>query len=118
MVGDVHGKGSVWWGAYIVGGACVAGETATAADGTHPTGIHSFAVCISTVDNKCIGFLYLAQTNFTRFQNVRVHVFCNVLFLTIKLKSPGPMDLFHMGYNRHLSSSPEDQWFCLRWLQH
>ena len=23
------------------GGACVAGETATAADGTHPTGMHS-----------------------------------------------------------------------------
>ena len=24
------------------GGACVAGETATAVDGTHPTGMHSF----------------------------------------------------------------------------
>ena len=28
--GDMHGRG-----------ACVAGETATAADGTHPTGMHS-----------------------------------------------------------------------------
>ena len=28
--GGVHGKG-----------ACVAGETVTAADGTHPTGMHS-----------------------------------------------------------------------------
>ena len=24
------------------GGACVAGETTTAADGTHPTGMHSY----------------------------------------------------------------------------
>ena len=31
--GDVHGRGG--------GGACVAGETATAADGTHPAGMHS-----------------------------------------------------------------------------
>ena len=28
-------------GAYMVGGTCVAGETATAVDGTHPTGMHS-----------------------------------------------------------------------------
>ena len=70
MAGDVHGKGAcvaggsawqgghVWqgcaWGACMVGGhawqgsvhggeggACTAGETATAADGTHPTGMHS-----------------------------------------------------------------------------
>ena len=25
----------------MVEGACIAGETATAADGTHPTGMHS-----------------------------------------------------------------------------
>ena len=43
MTGGVHGKGAhiagghVWQG----GGACVAGETATAADGMHPTGMHS-----------------------------------------------------------------------------
>ena len=40
--GGMHGKGAcvaggrVWWW-----GACVAGDTATAADGTHPTGMHS-----------------------------------------------------------------------------
>ena len=28
------------------GGACVAGGTATAADGTHPTGMHS---CVNTL---------------------------------------------------------------------
>ena len=40
MVGDMHfrdmcGGGCAWWG------ACVAGEMATAADGMHPTGMHS-----------------------------------------------------------------------------
>ena len=34
--GGVHGKGGhAWWG------ACVAGETAIAEGGTHPTGMHS-----------------------------------------------------------------------------
>ena len=37
--GGMHGRGCVWQG-----GACVAGETATAADGTHPTGMHSCLV--------------------------------------------------------------------------
>ena len=52
----MHGKGcawqeGAWWEAYVAGfvhdrghawqGACVAGEMATAEDGTHPTGIHS-----------------------------------------------------------------------------
>ena len=35
MVGGVHGGGHAWWRVYIVG------ETATAADATHPTGMHS-----------------------------------------------------------------------------
>ena len=55
--GGMHGRGHVWWGrawrqACVAGGmhggghawqegVCVAGETATAADGTHPTGMHS-----------------------------------------------------------------------------
>ena len=47
MVGDVHGmrgggmRGPA--GACVVGGvgACVAVEMATAADGSHPTGMHS-----------------------------------------------------------------------------
>ena len=34
--GGVHGKGGMWGK-----GACVAGEMATAADGTHSTGMHS-----------------------------------------------------------------------------
>ena len=53
MVGCVRGQGAcmagavcmVGGGACMVGcvckGACMAGETATAADGTHPTGRHS-----------------------------------------------------------------------------
>ena len=28
-------------GAYVAWGACMAGETASATDGTHPTGMHS-----------------------------------------------------------------------------
>ena len=46
--GDVHDEGGHTWqrgacmagGVYMVG-ECMAGETATAADGTHPTGMHS-----------------------------------------------------------------------------
>ena len=52
MAGGVHGGGHMWQGgirgrgACVAGGmcgrgACVAGETATEADGTHPTGMHS-----------------------------------------------------------------------------
>ena len=37
--------GCAWWGACRVGGACMAGEMATAADGTHPTGMHSCCNC-------------------------------------------------------------------------
>ena len=46
--GGMHGGGSMWMGGHVWqgvcvvgGGACVAGETATAEDGTHPTGMHS-----------------------------------------------------------------------------
>ena len=35
MEGGVHGRGCTWQG------ACVAGETATVAGGTHPTGMYS-----------------------------------------------------------------------------
>ena len=40
--------GHAWQGGMRGKGACVAGETATAADGTHPTGIHSWLVNVST----------------------------------------------------------------------
>ena len=58
MAGGVHGRGAcvagghAWWGDSVVGGqdggghmwqgVCMAGETATAAGGTHPTGMHSW----------------------------------------------------------------------------
>ena len=39
----MHERGHAWkWG----GGACVVGKTATAADGTHPTGMHS---CLNSI---------------------------------------------------------------------
>ena len=39
MAGGVHDRGG--GGVHDRGGACVAGEMATAAGGTHPTGMHS-----------------------------------------------------------------------------
>ena len=51
--GDMCGRGHAWWwegvcmaGGMSVGGmcgrgACMAGETTTAVDSTHPTGMHS-----------------------------------------------------------------------------
>ena len=57
MAGGVCGGGHVWQGMCMAGGACMAGgcawqgacmagEIATAADGTHPTGMHS---CLKSV---------------------------------------------------------------------
>ena len=43
----MHGRGAcmvgghAWQGACMAGEGCVAGDTATAADGTHPTGMHA-----------------------------------------------------------------------------
>ena len=37
----VHGKGMCMTGGHASQGACMAGKTATAADGMHPTGMHS-----------------------------------------------------------------------------
>ena len=37
----MHGRGIHGRGACLAEGACMAGETATTADGTHPTGMHS-----------------------------------------------------------------------------
>ena len=59
MVGGVHGGDAcmvrgrcVWWGVCMVEmyawqGACVVGETVTAADGTHPTGMLSCSNFVS-----------------------------------------------------------------------
>ena len=45
VAGRMHGRGTLgvcMAGGHVwLGGACVAGETATAADSTHPTGMHS-----------------------------------------------------------------------------
>ena len=42
MAGDMHGMGDVQGRqVHVWQGACVAGEMNTAADGTHPTGMHS-----------------------------------------------------------------------------
>ena len=65
MAGDMHGGGHAWQegmhggrvngrgvhgrGVHGGGGTCVAEETATAADGTHATGMHSCFSCIYKV---------------------------------------------------------------------
>ena len=41
MAGSVHGGGVHSRGLVWLGGCCVTGETTTAVDGTHPTGMHS-----------------------------------------------------------------------------
>ena len=46
MAGGVHGRGCLHGGDHALqaGGGCMAGETDTAAAGTHPTGMHSFCL--------------------------------------------------------------------------
>ena len=41
MVGGMHCMGHAWHRGVHDRGVCMARETATAADGTHPTGMHS-----------------------------------------------------------------------------
>ena len=49
--GGMCGRGCAWWGG---GGSCVAGETATAVDGTHPTGMLSCLVNSSINSSRLI----------------------------------------------------------------
>ena len=59
MAGGMHGKGHAWWGrmcgrgVHGVGPACMAGETTTVADGTHPIGMHSCLQSICTIIFHC-----------------------------------------------------------------
>ena len=53
-----HGGGHVWQEAYMAGGVCqrgmCAGEMATEAGGTHPTGIHSYYFDINCLNYNLI----------------------------------------------------------------
>ena len=51
MAGGMHGWGGcvAGWGVCMAGGARPAGETATAAGGTHPTGMHSYVLQIGLI---------------------------------------------------------------------
>ena len=63
----VHGRGHVWHGSmhgrgcvageHVWWGACVAGETATAVDGTHTTGMHSCFLFIITFKSVIMSFI-------------------------------------------------------------
>ena len=51
VAGGMRGKGEVvcgrcvWQGGKCMAGACVTGETTTAVNSTHPTGMHSCLAC-------------------------------------------------------------------------
>ena len=69
MVGGVHGGGHMWQGRACMVGACVAkgvacmaGETTTAADGTHPTGMHSCLLMIVVAVEERLRQCYSATT--------------------------------------------------------
>ena len=63
--GGMHGGECVWQGGgTCMAGACVAGETATAADGTHPTGMHS-----------CLCYIFTHQPAYI-LQNIKVTTRC------------------------------------------
>ena len=75
--GDVHGRGHVWQegmcgrGDMCGKGACMAGKTAIAAGGTHPTGMHScfFFFFNSTVYRGCGYHLLLSVPYTTRIHH-------------------------------------------------
>ena len=69
---DVCGRGHAWQGGCVWqgrackvggGGACIAGETATAADGMYPTGIHSYCRgCHTTGDTQNLDVYFQTMT--------------------------------------------------------
>ena len=80
VAGGMHCGGHVWQeacmaeGACVTGGhvwqeeACVPGEMATAADGTHPTGMHS---CFNTAYNSSFGKVMFSQVSVILSRGVR-----------------------------------------------
>ena len=81
--GGMHGKGvcmaggNVWWGVCVaegvcIAGQCVAGETATAAGGTHPTGMHSCNFYLSFLSAYKIGYVSLFDDLMLKEENCAV----------------------------------------------
>ena len=68
--GGVHGRG-----------ACVAGETATAADGMHPTGMHSYFKYRHIKTNFFSGFVMHLHNlqNFRKFHAREIVGYCEPL---------------------------------------
>ena len=68
--GDVRGKRGLAMSEVVCmvkrgmcgGGACMTGETATPADGTHPTGMHSCC--------KCMSLKWAVRIRFIRFRGL------------------------------------------------
>ena len=54
--GGMRGEGGCTWQGGACQGACMAGETSTAADGTHPTGMHSCCVNLNAICAEWINF--------------------------------------------------------------
>ena len=83
VAGGMHGKGvcmaggNVWWGVCVaegvcMAGQCVAGETATAAGGTHPTGMHSCNFYLSFLSAYKIGYVSLFDDLMLKEENCAV----------------------------------------------
>ena len=71
MVGGMCGRGCAWqgehawqWGTCMARGKCMAGEAATAADGTHPTRMHSCFLHRNMFKNSLYNFLFLFSFDF------------------------------------------------------
>ena len=73
MVGGVHGRGACMAGGK---GACMAGETATAADGMHPIGMHSCSKKLITL------FQQLIETLLKSMGKVAISVFKLIMHST------------------------------------
>ena len=102
IAGGVHGRGHAWQQAYVAGGmhgggcawqrgymggwhawqgACMAGEMATAADGTHPTGMPS--CCLLFLLNACLVALIfsvelLSEAQFSPYETLETIEFSNL----------------------------------------
>ena len=75
VVGYMHGRGCVWLGAYVVGGIR-AGETATEAGGTLPSGMHS---CLKNFESK-LRNMSNGESHSYRFNHAQVisHASCQI----------------------------------------
>ena len=59
--GGVHGEGVCVTGGHVWQGVCMAGETATAVDSTHPAGMHSCPEGGANSQRGCTDMVFFAE---------------------------------------------------------